>query len=213
MKVKHPNRWLVGGAVGLMAVAVAGGVAFASAGVGSSSAGAANAVTTSGSDYTQASLVQQLATAGGVTGLEVLVSAGPGSVGSNSSAVIVGTDTAGQRCWTAVGSGGGVGGPFRCGTQPGEEPGATAVQQLRVGCQTSGSVGSATASSVSCIGFVGSNVSAVNATLSDGSTQQMTLTDGAFAYAASSADKLPTTFTASDASGQTVSQRAVSLSK
>jgi len=216
IKLKHPNKRLIGAVLGIIAVAAVGaGVAIASAGSGRSpsSGSTANATTSPGMGYLESSLVHQFATRGGVGSLKVLVSAGPGSAGSNSSAVIVGKNSAGQSCWTVVAAGGGVGGEFRCGTQVGQEPGEPADQQvLRVGCQTSGSAGSTTADSASCIGFVGSNVATVSATLSDGSTQQMNLANGAFAYAASTSDKLPTGFTASDASGQTVGHQDVSLS-
>jgi hypothetical protein len=157
----------------------------------------------SGSGYLQSSLVQQLAAQSSVGSLKVLVSAGPGTPGSNSSAVILGMNNAGQSCWTVVNAGGGIGAPFRCGGQIGQEAGEPAdLQTLRVGCATSGTASETSADSASCIGFVGSNVATVTATLSDGSTQTMTLTDGAFAYAASTSGKLPTSFTAADAGGQ-----------
>lgn len=214
MKPRHPNRWLIGGAVAMIAVAAAGGgIAMASAGVGSSpnSGSTAPATTSSGADYLQTPVVQRFASQGGVTGLKVLVSAGPGSSGTNSSAVIVGTNSAGQSCWTVVGDGGAVGGPFRCGGQVGQEAGEPADQQiLRVGCETSGGADSTSADSVSCIGFVGSTVATVDAKLADGSTQSISVTDGAFAYSASTSDKLPTSFTASGANGQVVGQQSIS---
>jgi hypothetical protein len=213
MLLKHP-KWLIGGAVALLAAA-GGGVA--AAGLGNASHPqiriATDSTASSGTDYLQSPLVQAFATQDNVGSLKVLVSAGPGTLGSNSSAVIIGVNGAGQNCWTVVAGGGGAGAGFRCGGELGQEPGESADRQvLRVGCQTSGSAGSTTADSASCIGFVGSTVSSVNAMLSDGSTQSMTLTDGAFAYAASTSDKLPTGFTASDASGQTVGHQEVSLS-
>jgi hypothetical protein len=216
VSLKRRNKWLMGGAIALIAAAAAGGgIAFASSGSSppyAHSGTVSPAAADSGSGYIQSSLVQHFAAQDGVGALKVLVSAGPGSAGSNSSAVIVGRNSAGQSCWTVVGAGGAVGGMFRCGTQVGDEPGEPADQAvLRVGCETSGSAGSTAAESASCIGFVGPTVAAVVATLADGSTQSMSVAGGAFAYAASTNDKLPTAFVASDASGQTVGRQAVSL--
>lgn len=209
---RRPNKWFMGGALALIAAASAG-AAIASSGTASSTVSGSASTTATTTEYLDTPLVQQLASEGSVGSLKVLVSAGPASLGSNSSAVIVGVNSAGQSCWTVVGGGGETGGGFRCGTQVGQEGGEPADQQvLRVGCETSGSAGSTTADSASCIGFVGSNVAIVDAKLSDGSTQAMTLIDGAFAYAAGTSGKLPTAFTASDASGQVVGQQDVSLS-
>ena len=158
-------------------------------------------------------MVQKLASQGGINALKVLVSAGSGSLGSNSSALVTGVNAAGQSCWTVVAAGGALGGQFRCGGQLGQEPGEPAdLKILRVGCEMSGSAGTTTASSASCIGFVGSTVATVNATLADGSTQPISLTNGAFAYAATSGDTVPTGFTALDANGNTVGHQDVSAS-
>jgi hypothetical protein len=64
----------------------------------------------------------------------------------------------------------------------------------------------------SCIGFVGANVASADVKLVDGSTQPLAVTDGAFAYAASVQDKLPTSFVAYDATGEIVGQQDISLS-
>jgi hypothetical protein len=51
----------------------------------------------------------------------------------------------------------------------------------------------------------------VEAKLADGSTRQLTITDGAFAYASSSRDDLPTSIRAYDASGRLVSTKDIVL--
>ena len=63
----------------------------------------------------------------------------------------------------------------------------------------------------SCIGFVGSNVTSVDAQLVDGTTQSLPITGGAFAYAATETAKLPTAFVARDASGQVLGQQDIVL--
>jgi hypothetical protein len=161
--------------------------------------------------YLAAPLVQQLASNNGVQDLKVLISADSGQPG-NSSAVIVGTNGAGQSCWTVVGGGGGIGSPFRCGSQPGHDQGEPADQEvLRAGCDTSGGRGSATADAASCIGFVGSNVATVEVNLTGGSSHTLTVTDGAFAYAADTSGLLPTSFVAYGASGQVLARQDIIL--
>lgn len=204
-KIKRHRRLIAVGATVVLAAAVA------SALIGSRSATPVRAAATvsTGTGWLATPAVQHFSAADSVGNLAVLVSAGSGA---NGLAVITGTNAAGSSCWTLVQFGGAVGSDFRCGTQVGSDVGNPSDSELRVACQTSGGSGSSTADSAGCVGFVGSNVATVNATLSDGSTQQMNLSDGAFAYAASTGGKLPTSFTASGASGQAVDHQAVSLS-
>lgn len=173
---------------------------------------AATPSSSSDSAYLQAPLVKQLASSGAVQGLRVVVSADSGAPG-NSSALIAGTNATGDQCWTVVAGGGGVGGPFQCGSQVGSEPGETAAEQLlRAGCQTSGGPESTTASAASCIGFVGQNVTKIAVSLAGGSSQTLAVTDGAFAYAADSPDLLPVAFVAYGSDGSVLARQDVSLS-
>lgn len=200
-------------ALGVGAVVVLGAAVVAAVALGggatSPTRAAATVSTTTG--WLGTTAVQQFASEDSVGNLSVLVSAGSGT---NGIAVVTGTNTAGENCWTLVQFGGAVGSPFRCGTAVGTGVGDPRDNELRVVCQTSGAPGSSTADSAGCLGFVvGANVSSVAVKLNDGSMQPVTVKSGAFVYAASTADQLPAAFTASDASGQAVDQQSVSLAK
>ena len=154
-------------------------------------------------------MLEQFAQTAGINNLSVLVSAGSGET---SSAVIVGTNGAGQSCWTIMFAGGGAGGPFRCGSKPGQDPGEPADQEvLRIVCETTGSAGSDSAESASCIGFADSAIATVRVNLADGSSREVNVQNGVFAYQADSSGTLPQTIIGNDSSGQAVAQRAVVL--
>lgn len=212
-----PRKVLLGGVAAVLAAAIGGIAANNHASASATRAGSVlKAVSSQASPsvnaaFLQGTVVRTFVAQAGIQGPHILVSAGSGT---DSSAVIVGTNAAGQSCWTiSVGQGEG-GGPFRCGSAPGSEPGETAAQQvLNVACQTSGAAGSATADAGSCIGFVGENVASVNAKLAEGAIQPLTLTDGAFAYGSSVAGELPTSFVAYDASGQVVARQDIVLTR
>lgn len=107
---------------------------------------------------------------------------------------------------------GGAGGPFRCGTRPGQDPGESAGEQtLRIVCETTGSAGSTTAESANCIGFAASNIANVRVSLVDGSSENVAVQGGAFAYQANSAGALPVSIVGDDSSGTAVAQRTVAL--
>jgi len=208
MKITRCRTGLAVGIVVVLGAAVAAAVVLGSRSTSPTRA-AATVSTTTG--WLGTTAVQQFANEDSVGNLSVLVSAGSGT---NGLAVVTGTNTSGENCWTLVQFGGAVGSPFRCGTPVGTDVGDPRDNELRVVCQTSGGPGSSTADSAGCLGFVvGSNVASVAVKLSDGSTRSVTVKSGAFAYAASTADQLPAAFTASDASGQAVDQQAVSLAK
>lgn len=165
--------------------------------------------TSSNAAFLRGPVVRQFAAAQGIQDLRVLVSAGSGT---NGSAVIVGSNRSGEECWTVVAALGAAGGAFRCGTSPGVEQGEPAAQRtFRVGCETSGRAGSASADAGSCIGFVGPSVARVEATLVDGSTSTLPLTEGAFAYAGQSRDTLPVSFSAYSEGGQEVGHQDIVL--
>ena len=204
MKIRRLRTMIAVGGTVVLAAAVASAVI---ASRSASPVRAADVGTSSGWLATPA--VQHFSAADSVDNLAVLVSAGSAA---NGLAVVTGANEAGETCWTLVQLGGAIGSDFRCGTPVGSDVGNPNNTELRVVCQTSGGSASSTADAAGCLGFVASTVASVSATLGDGSTQQMNLTDGAFAYAASTSDELPTSFTAFDANGQAVGHEDVSLS-
>lgn len=178
-------------------------------GSGASGGSTSGSPTTSSAAFLRGRLVRQFAAVQDIQGLRVLVSAGSGT---NSSAVIVGTDLSGEECWTVVAALGEAGGGFRCGTSPGVEQGEpAALRTFRVGCQTSGRAGAGSADAASCIGFVGPSVAKVEAKLVDGSTSALPVTEGAFAYAGPTRDALPVSFSAYSAGGQEVGRQDIVL--
>lgn len=217
MSAKRSKKWYLGG-VGLAVTAgatatviVVTGFANASAHSTSSSAGgtAGTAETASASAWLNSSMVQNLAQGEGISNVGVLASAG---IGANSSAVIVGSNNAGDSCWTVLFAMGAAGGPFRCGSQPGDDPGESADQQvLRVSCEASGSSGSTTPDSASCIGFANATIATVQVKLMNGSSASVPVTQGAFAFQADTPGTLPTAVVGESSSGQAVAQRDVVL--
>lgn len=184
------------------------GHARAAAKTASSRQTAASASPTTSAAFLQGPAVQRLATQAGVTSPQVLVSAG---TGTDSSAVVIGADASGHSCWSISSSLGASATPFTCGGRVGEEAGEPAgLDVLNVGCETSGSAGTS-ANAGSCVGFVGTSVVNVVVTLADGSTQSISPTDGAFAYAANTPGQLPTSFTAYDADRDVVGQENIQL--
>lgn len=204
------RRWML--AVVLIAAVGAGiaasGLARAAVSNGAST-GAATADTST--SWVTSPLISQFANSQGISQLSVLVSAGSGST---SSAVIVGSNAAGDSCWTLAYAMGGLGGPFRCGMPLGAAPGAPdAADVVRLYCETSGDATSTTPTSASCIGFLSANAASVQVKLAGGSTQAVTVTNGAFAYQADTPGELPTAVVAYDSGGGVVAQKNVVLAQ
>lgn len=64
---------------------------------------------------------------------------------------------------------------------------------------------------VSLVGVAGSGVTSVRVELLDGSSQTLTITDGTFGYAATTAATLPTSVSGYDAEGNLVDQHSLIL--
>jgi hypothetical protein len=197
MKIRSSTKWLVACAVVGAAAAAAGGALLATTRPGSASA------QPTGASGNISPLVDQFAQQAGVLNLRTLASAGRGKAAI---AIITGTDRHGLPCWTVTAVEGHQGAPFRCGSTPAPEKGS-----LWVFYGVGGAAGSSTAGYASLVGLVTPNVARVQADMVDGSTRELPLTEGAFAYASSSADNLPTSIRAFDDSGRLVGEKDIIL--
>lgn len=197
MTMNRSSRWLLGVVVAA-GVIIATLLALLSGGSESASAQPARA-----GGYVPGAVVARWAREAGVSQLRVLASAGGVD---RDVAIVTGRNGAGVPCWTAVGSGGRVAGPFRCGAAV-PTPGAALLVFARV----SGPAGSTTADAVTLLGFIRPDVASVEALLVGGTTKPLATTNGTFSYAAASPAELPTAMRAYNAAGRLVGEQAINL--
>ena len=194
----RPRKWVVACVVAAMSALSASGAFLATR------SGSASAQSTGVSANISALvLIDQFVRQAGVQDLRTLASAGSGKAAM---AIIGGTGPGGAPCWMLVAAGGHQGSPFRCGSAP-----APASGPLWVFDGIGGAADSTTADYASLVGLVTSSVTRVEAELVDGSTKDLALTSGAFAYASSSPNDLPRSIRAFDASGRLLAEKDIIL--
>lgn len=197
MKMMRPSGVLVAGVVATGAVVAAVVVVLS----GGSEAASAQPGRNIG--YSPGAVVAQWARQAGIAELRALVSAGSGD---REVAIVTGKNAAGVPCWTAVGAGGRVAGPFRCGTVA-----PTPSSAVVVFASVSGPAGSTAADSVTLVGVTRPDVVSVEALLIDGTTKELAMTNGTFTYAATLLAELATAVRGYDRTGRLIREETINL--